>query len=212
MPYFWGTVGIGYRRSAAEPTSWADMFASHKHAGRISLLDSIVSIQSALKYLRHSLNTDDPAKIDEAARVLIEAKPRIKEFAPDTGQDLLIVGEVDLCLEYNGDILQVTEEDDDLAYVVPEEGALLWEDTLCIPTNAPNPDGAYRFINLSSMVRSTGISPRSSATPARMRRRWSTSPRRIGRTPQSTHRARSCSAVRSQSTRARRSSRCTPMP
>jgi spermidine/putrescine transport system substrate-binding protein len=147
MPYFWGTVGIGYRRSAAEPTSWADMFASDKHAGRISLLDSIVSIQSALKYLGHSLNTDDPAKIDEAARVLIEAKPRIKEFAPDTGQDLLIVGEVDLCLEYNGDILQVTEEDDDLAYVVPEEGALLWEDTLCIPTDAPNPDGAHRFIN-----------------------------------------------------------------
>ena len=57
--------------------------------------------------------------------MLIEAKPTIKEFAPDTGQDLLIVGEVDLCLEYNGDILQVTEEDDDLAYVVPEEGALM---------------------------------------------------------------------------------------
>ena len=147
MPYFWGTVGIGYRRSAAEPTSWADMFASDKHAGRISLLDSIVSIQSALKYLGHSLNTDDPAKVDEAARVLIEAKPRIKEFAPDTGQDLLIVGEVDLCLEYNGDILQVTEEDDDLAYVVPEEGSLLWEDNMCIPRGGPNPENAHTFIN-----------------------------------------------------------------
>ena len=146
MPYFWGTVGIGYRRSAAEPTSWADMLASDKYAGRISLLDSVVSIQSVLKYLGHSLNTDDPAQIDEAARVLIEAKPRIMEFAPDTGQDLLIVGEVDLCLEYNGDILQVMEEDDDLAYVVPKEGALLWEDTMCIPTGAPNPDGAHRFI------------------------------------------------------------------
>jgi spermidine/putrescine transport system substrate-binding protein len=147
MPYFWGTVGIGYRRSAAAPTSWADLFASDTYAGRISLLDSIVSIQSALKYLGHSLNTDDPAQIEQAARVLIEAKPRIKAFAPDTGQDLLIAGEVDLCLEYNGDILQVMAEDDDLAYVVPEEGALLWEDTMCIPTGAPNPDGAHAFIN-----------------------------------------------------------------
>jgi spermidine/putrescine transport system substrate-binding protein len=147
MPYFWGTVGIGYRMSRVSPESWADMFASDKHAGRISLLDSTGSIQSALKYLGHSLNTDDPAQIDEAARVLIEAKPRITEFAPDTGQDLLLIGEVDLCLEYNGDILQVMEEDDDLAYAVPEEGALLWEDTMCIPTGAPNPTGAHRFIN-----------------------------------------------------------------
>ncbi len=147
MPYFWGTVGIGYRRSAAEPTSWSDMFASDKHAGRLSLLDSIVSIQSALKYLGHSLNTDDPAQINEAAQVLIEAKPGIKAFAPDTGQDLLISGEVDVCLEYSGDILQVMAEDDDLAYVVPEEGALLWEDAMCIPTDAPNPAGAHAFIN-----------------------------------------------------------------
>ena len=114
--------------------------------------------------------------------MLIEAKPRIKEFAPDTGQDLLIVGEVDLCLEYNGDILQVTEEDD-LAYVVPEEGALLWEDTLCIPYRRPTPTARIDSSTLSSMVRSTGISPRSSATPAPMRRRWRPSPRRIGRTP-----------------------------
>ena len=26
MPYFWGTVGIGYRQSVASPKSWADLF------------------------------------------------------------------------------------------------------------------------------------------------------------------------------------------
>jgi spermidine/putrescine transport system substrate-binding protein len=147
MPYFWGTVGIGYRSSKASPSSWADMFASEEHAGRIALLQSRDTIDSALKYLGHSLNTDDPAHFEEAARLLIAAKPRIKAFAPDTGQDMLIAGEVDLALEYNGDILQVMAEDEDLAYVVPEEGALLWEDTMCIPTGAPNPDGAHAFIN-----------------------------------------------------------------
>ncbi len=147
MPYFWGTVGIGYRASRASPASWADLFESDEHAGWIALLDSTDSIYSALKHLGHSVNTDDPAEIEAAAQVLIAAKPRIRTFAPDTGQDLLIAGEVDLCLEYNGDILQVMEEDDDLAYVVPEEGALLWEDTMCVPTGAPNPDGAHQFIN-----------------------------------------------------------------
>ena len=38
-------------------------------------------------------------------------------------------------------------EDDDLGYVVPEEGSLLWEDTMCIPRGGPNPENAHAFIN-----------------------------------------------------------------
>jgi spermidine/putrescine transport system substrate-binding protein len=39
------------------------------------------------------------------------------------------------------------EEDEDISYVVPKEGALLWQDCLCIPTGAPHPDNAHTFIN-----------------------------------------------------------------
>jgi spermidine/putrescine transport system substrate-binding protein len=147
MPYFWGTVGLGYRRSAAGPKAFADLYESDEYAGRIALLSSNDSIQSTLKYLGHSLNTKDPGEIDQAAQTLIKNKSKIKAFAPDTGQDLLIAGEVDVCLEYNGDILQVMEEDDDLAYVVPAEGSILWEDNLCIPRGGPNPENAHSFIN-----------------------------------------------------------------
>jgi spermidine/putrescine transport system substrate-binding protein len=147
MPYFWGTVGLGYRASAASPKAFADLFEGDDYAGRISLLNSVDTIRSALKYLGQSLNTKDPAEIAEAAEALIRIKPKIKAFAPDTGQDLLVSGEVDVCLEYNGDVLQVMEEDDDLSYVVPKEGSLLWEDTMCIPRGGPNPDNAHTFIN-----------------------------------------------------------------
>jgi spermidine/putrescine transport system substrate-binding protein len=149
-PYFWGTIGIGYRRSATEgqtPAAWADMLQSDQYAGRMSLLNDSDIIEVALKYLGLSLNSSDPAEIDAAAEALIEAKPNIKAFAPDTGQDLLISGEVDVCMEWNGDILQVMTEDDDLAYVVPDEGSILWEDTMCIPSGGPNPEGAHEFIN-----------------------------------------------------------------
>ncbi len=148
LPYFWGTVGIGYRQSRVErPTSWAALFTDETHAGRISLLTETDSLYAALRYLGFSINTGDPAEIDAAADLLIAAKPRIRTFAPDTGQDLLIAGEVDLCLEYNGDILQVMDEDDDLGYVVPEEGTGRWEDTMCIPVGAPNPEAAHAFID-----------------------------------------------------------------
>jgi spermidine/putrescine transport system substrate-binding protein len=147
LPYFWGTVGIGYRISKGSPKAWAELFEGDAYAGRMSLLNSLDTIQSTLKYLGYSLNTEDPAQIEEAAEVLIGVKPKIKTFAPDSGQDLLISGEVDACLEYNGDILQVMEEDDDLSYVVPTEGAILWEDAMCIPKGGPNPDNAHAFIN-----------------------------------------------------------------
>ena len=146
-PYFWGTVGLGYRTSKASPQAFADLFEGDAHTGRVSLLNSVDSVLSTLKYLGYSLNTTDPDEINEAAEALIRIKPKIKSFAPDTGQDLLIAGEVDVCLEYNGDILQVMEEDDDLAYVVPTEGSILWVDSMCIPAGGPHPENAHTFIN-----------------------------------------------------------------
>ena len=50
-------------------------------------------------------------------------------------------------MEWSGDIQQVMAEDDDLAYVVPEEGTLLWVDTMCIAKGAPHLDNAHAFIN-----------------------------------------------------------------
>lgn len=147
MPYFWGTIGLGYRKSAAEVDAWADIFASDAHKGRIALLNHSDIVRCALKYLGYSLNTVDRAQIEQAAQVLIQAKPNFKAFAPDTGQDLLISGEVDVVMEWSGDILQVMAEDDDLAYVVPREGTIRWEDDMCIPKGAPNVANAHAFIN-----------------------------------------------------------------
>ncbi|MGF1477686.1 MAG: PotD/PotF family extracellular solute-binding protein [Geminicoccaceae bacterium] len=149
MPYMWGTMGIGYRTTEADPapTQWADIFDSDQFSGRMSILNDTATLQIVFKYLGESLNSTDPALVEKAADVLIKAKPHITAFSPDTGQDLLLSGEVDACLEWSGDVLQVIEEDDELAYVVPEEGSLLWEDTLCIATGAPNSDSAHAFIN-----------------------------------------------------------------
>ena len=83
----------------------------------------------------------------EAEMLLIKQKPHVLVFAEDNGQDLLLSGEVDIVMEWNGDILQVMAEDDDISYVVPKEGGLLWQDCLCIPTGAPHPDNAHAFIN-----------------------------------------------------------------
>jgi len=86
---------------------------------------------------------------DVGARLGIEFFPwsNIKTFHEDNGQDLLAAGEIDVVMEYNGDIAQVMKEDDDLNFVVPKEGAMRQSDTLAIPKGAPHPENALKFIN-----------------------------------------------------------------
>ncbi|MEZ5649240.1 MAG: spermidine/putrescine ABC transporter substrate-binding protein [Burkholderiaceae bacterium] len=150
LPYMWGTIGIGYRKSAVPEgvTSWAAVLEAGKHSQRVAMLGAAqYVIGAALKYLGHSFNSTDPAHLKQAEALLIENKKHIRMFADDNGQDLLAAGEVDLAQEWNGDMLQVMAEDKDLAYVVPKEGSMLWEDCLAIPRGAPHPDNAHAFIN-----------------------------------------------------------------
>jgi spermidine/putrescine transport system substrate-binding protein len=149
VPYMWGTIGIGYRKSKVqEPKSWKVLFEDSSHAGKIALLADMRSVLGiALIYLGYSINSTNEAEVQKAKELLIKQKPNIKAFAPDSGQDMLLSGECDLVMEWNGDIISVMAEDQDLAYVVPDEGTQVWTDNVCIPTGAPHPDNAHAFLN-----------------------------------------------------------------
>lgn len=150
LAYMWGTIGIGYRKSAVEgvPDSWAHLYTSDKYSGRIALLgDGQNVLGSALKLMGKSLNDWTDENLAAAEAMVIAQKKHITAFAPDNGQDLLLSGEVDLVMEWNGDIIQVMGEDDDLGFVVPKEGGLLWQDAMAIPKGGPNLDSAYAMID-----------------------------------------------------------------
>jgi spermidine/putrescine transport system substrate-binding protein len=150
MPYTWLVIGIGYRKSKAKgvPDSWKYLFDSDMYKGKIAVMsDASELFRNCFKYLGKSINDSSPELIKQAEALLIKQKPNIKSFHEDNGQDLLASGEVDVVMEYNGDIAQVMAEDDDLDFVVPKEGAMKQSDTLAIPKGAPHPENALKFIN-----------------------------------------------------------------
>jgi spermidine/putrescine transport system substrate-binding protein len=151
IPYMWGTLGVGYRVSKVSGAidSWKFLFGNDSpYAGRISLLgDAANVIGTALKYLAYSFNSTSADEIKKAEELLIASKKNVKVYAPDNGQDLLASGEVDVAMEWNGDILQVMGDDDDITYSVPTEGSLVWQDTMAIPKGAPHPENAHKFLN-----------------------------------------------------------------
>ncbi len=152
MPYTWLVLGIGYRKSAMKggviPDSWKYLYDSAEYKGRLSLLSESADVfRLGFKYLGKSVNDATPELIKQVEDMLIKQKANIKNFHDDNGQDLLRSKEIDIVLEYNGDIAQKETEDPDLAFVVPKEGSLLNSDCMCIPTGAPNPNNAHAFIN-----------------------------------------------------------------
>ncbi|MGL4543457.1 MAG: ABC transporter substrate-binding protein [Polymorphobacter sp.] len=150
MPYTWLVMGIGYRKSKVKgiPDSWKYLFDSDEYKGRIALLSEAGDlVRLGAKYLGHSVNDTPQSVIDQVEAMLIKQKPNIKAFHEDNGQDMLLAGDVDLVLEYNGDIAQIMTEDPDIGFVVPKEGSLLNSDNLAIPKGAPRPNNAHAFIN-----------------------------------------------------------------
>lgn len=149
-PYTWLMLGVGYRKSKVNPVpdSWKALFDSDQYKGRIALLAEAGDLfRLHAKYLGKSVNalTGDDVKAIEA--MMIKQKPNIAKYHDDDGQDLLAKGEVDLVLEYNGDIAQLMTEDDDIGFFVPKEGSQLNSDCLCIPKGAKHPKNAHAFIN-----------------------------------------------------------------
>ncbi|MGE0662455.1 MAG: PotD/PotF family extracellular solute-binding protein [Hyphomonadaceae bacterium] len=155
MPYTWLVLGIGYRKAAMPnpnfvPNSWRYLFDSPQFSQRIALLsESADLIRLCAKYQGISLNNIPDANLTQIEQMLIRQKPHVKAFHQDNGQDLLAAGEIDIVLEYNGDMAQLIGDEggDAFGFVVPQEGTLINSDCLCIPTGAPHVDDAHAFIN-----------------------------------------------------------------
>jgi len=154
VPYMWGTVGILYNTTKVEEpiTSWGQLF-DEKYKDQVFMMDSPRdTLGIALKYLGYSVNSKNPAEIQEAANLLIEQKQKgiVKAYQLDETKDKMVAGEAALALVWSGDAQYAINLNPDLAYVVPEEGSNVWVDGMVITKTAANPDNAHAFIDFLS--------------------------------------------------------------
>jgi spermidine/putrescine transport system substrate-binding protein len=149
VPYQWGTMGIGYNleKTGKEITSWQQMF---DYAGNVAWIENPRPMLSvALVMLGYDPNGENLDEIEAARRFLLENSDNVVAIAEDDGQTLLELGEVDIAIEYNGDMFQLMYdcECDSYRYVIPKEGTIIWIDNLVIPARARNPELAEVFID-----------------------------------------------------------------
>ncbi len=163
--YMWGTSGIAYnvakvRKALGEVPvdSWSLLFdpkytAKLKDCG-IYLLDSPEDVlASVLRWQGEDPDSKDPKVLEKAAEALKKVRPHVRRFHSSETINAMAGGDICIAMMYSGDagIARTrgaeAERKQEIRYVVPKEGALLWFDMMAMPKDAPNPENALRFMN-----------------------------------------------------------------
>lgn len=164
IPYLWGTTGIGLATAelpSGLPESWDLIFdkeVTSIFGGKVSLLDDArETLGAALLHLGYSLNSTDEAEIREAGDLVAEMVGRgdVEFFDSAAFAGRLASGEVLAAHGYSSDFFREIalltasgrRVPEGFAYMVPEEGAVIWVDAMVIPADARHPCTAHTFIN-----------------------------------------------------------------
>ena len=129
-------------------TSWKDLWDPELAEYGILMMDSLRdTFMVAEMILGYDMNTSDPEELQKVVDLLIEQQPLVQAYENDTARDDLITESAGLGMIYSGEYLYCLDENENLDYVIPEEGTNVWFDCFVIPANAKNKEGAEKFIN-----------------------------------------------------------------
>jgi len=164
--YMWGTTGLGVnvgkvREILGEdaPISSMELVLNPDNMEKLAecgvyFLDAPTEIiPMVLKYLGEKPDNQDPDVIAKAEAPLMAVRPYIQKFHSSEYINALANGDICVAVGWSGDVLQArdraAEADNgvEIAYNAFNEGSLMWFDQMAIPTDAPNPEGAHKFLN-----------------------------------------------------------------
>jgi spermidine/putrescine transport system substrate-binding protein len=149
LPYAWGSVGIFYNRKVLgkDVTGWKDLIETVKAKGlKFTLLDDMREVLAVGLILNgHKINSTDPAELQQAADTIIAMKPHVAAFTYDE-RPMVQAGDVAAGHAFVGAMIDVFGNEKDLGYVIPEEGATMYQEDICVLKSAPNKENAIKFL------------------------------------------------------------------
>ncbi len=169
LPYAWGTVGIVYNKTKVpEITGWDDFFAIPDTYGeKITMLDDLrETIGVGLIMNGHSVNSTDADELQQAQDYILERKDNVSAFTYDV-LPLVQSGDIAASHWYVGAMYTVFQDPDTMAYVVPKEGATMYQEDICVLASAPNKENAKRFMEfyLQPEIAALNVEQQMNGTP-----------------------------------------------
>ncbi|GAA4823390.1 spermidine/putrescine ABC transporter substrate-binding protein [Nocardioides caeni] len=148
-PWQSGLTGIAYNKSkVGEVRSFEELLSRPDLKGRVSLLTEMRDTMGLIMLSQGA----DPADFDEddwdnALDRLRKARNdgQIRAFTGNEYIQDLAAGNVLACEAWSGDV--AAAEDENLVFVAPEEGQMIWSDNMLIPNLAEHQANAEEWIN-----------------------------------------------------------------
>ena len=139
LPWQSGMTGISSNLNLTKKpiTTVDELLENRKWKGKVTMLTEMADSMSVVMLA----NGDDPTKVDDASfdRALkrIETAVRNDQIRQFTGNDYtgpLAKGDLAAALSWSGDVVQLTADNPNLSWNLPESGADIWTDNMLIPT------------------------------------------------------------------------------
>jgi spermidine/putrescine transport system substrate-binding protein len=153
VPFSFGTTGLIVRSDlvAAPVHRWADLW-DPRYRGKVGAWVGVPRDLFALtlKSMGQSANSEDPQLVEAALKRLLDLAPQLialEDYDTASSAQVMASGAAVISMGYSSDLRPGREKNPAITYVMPEEGALLWNDSLVVPANSPNRDLAEAFLD-----------------------------------------------------------------
>lgn len=148
-PWQAGFTGIAYNKSlVGEVGSITDLLTRSELKGRVTLLTEMPDTMGLIMLS----NGADPANFTDgdwstALETLDKARSdgQIRAFTGNEYINDLSAGNIAACVAWSGDV--AAAEDENLVFLSPEEGMMIWADNMLIPNKSDHKANAEKWIN-----------------------------------------------------------------
>ncbi|MBU2643162.1 spermidine/putrescine ABC transporter substrate-binding protein [bacterium] len=153
LPYAWGTVGIMYNRKliGGDINSWKELFDLAKAKNlKIAMLDDMrETIGVGLILNGKSVNTRSMDDLRLAQKTMIDLRPYISAFTYDS-PPMVASGDLAAAHFFTGSLIVIASQEPanrkHLNYIIPDEGATMYQEDICVLKSSPNKENALKFL------------------------------------------------------------------
>ncbi|NLU79423.1 spermidine/putrescine ABC transporter substrate-binding protein [Micromonospora sp. HNM0581] len=151
VPWQSGLAGLAYNgRVTGEIRTVDELLTRPDLKGKVTALSEMRDTMGLLLMSNGHNPADFTAnQFDDALNKLKRAvnSGQIRRFTGNDYAPDLAKGDIAACVGWSGDIIQLGFEDEQIKFVVPDSGVMLWSDNMLVPNQASHKTNAEELIN-----------------------------------------------------------------
>jgi spermidine/putrescine transport system substrate-binding protein len=151
VPWQSGLTGIAYNAGVTGELRTVDELLTRADLkGKVAVLSEMrdtmgLLLMSLGKDPANFTEADFDAALDKLKKAV--ASGHIRKFTGNDYKEDLAKGDLAACVAWSGDVIQLSAENDQIKFVTPDEGLMLWSDNVLVPATATHKANVEQLID-----------------------------------------------------------------